>query len=171
MTSNIVIGFSRAKSRLNPYSLAIRLVQGTPYSHTYIRFYSESYERELVYQASGLYVNFDSKANFDSKELVIREFVVPVSLDTKKKIVQFAIDQVGDPYDIVGVLGLALVKMSALVGLTIKNPFRTGDNTYFCSKIVSHVLEEYKGISMGNPDNVTPQDAYNILAGLNFQSP
>ena len=54
MISKITIGFSRPKNKVFPIgSWLIRLYMRSAYSHTYVRFYSESINRTLVYEAVG----------------------------------------------------------------------------------------------------------------------
>ena len=92
---SIIVGFSRPKAWFEPFSWLIRAVTGSQFSHAYIRFYSEEYNRWLVYQASGLKVNFIGQTMFDGAETVYEEFTVPVTALTKKIAIQGAIDKCG----------------------------------------------------------------------------
>ena len=76
--NEIIVGFSRPKSGFEPFSWLIRAVTKSPFSHAYIRFYSEEYDRWLIFQASGAKVNFIGQTMFDGIETIYEEFNVPV---------------------------------------------------------------------------------------------
>lgn len=54
----ITIGFSKSKKFLPIGSWLIRAYMGTPYSHVYLKFYSQSLNRTLIYEAVGGGVRF-----------------------------------------------------------------------------------------------------------------
>ena len=55
---DLIIGFSTNKDPKNVIAGSIRLVQGTEYSHVYVRTPESRYwNRSYIYQASGLKVN------------------------------------------------------------------------------------------------------------------
>lgn len=161
----ITLGFSRpSKLWLPPlFSWAIMLFDWSNFSHTYIRFHSDSYDRDLVYQASGLKVNFIGWKMFQSEEVVVREFVIPVAAAAKLKVVQFAIDNVGKPYSLGAVLGIIVVKIAGLFGHKIKNPI--SQQGYFCSELAALILEDYCNAQLSNDDvkRMTPTDVCNYL--------
>jgi hypothetical protein len=159
----ITIGFSRPKAWFEPFSWMIRLFLWTPYSHVYIRFHSVPYNSDLVFQASSLQVNFYSEAVFTSVEDVIQEFTIPVTLATKIAVIEFAMANVGKPYNIMGVFGVLLVWVASLVGKKIANPISgAGD---FCSQLVGQILVEFLGDKLNYPvDVITPKDIFNYLS-------
>jgi hypothetical protein len=138
-------------------------MDGVPFSHTYIRFYSQKYDRWLIYQADGLKVNFIGQRRFEDGYKVYDEFVFHVDDDTMKSVMQFAIDNVGAPYNLKAVLGIAIVKVAALFGKKIeKNPL-TGSG-FFCSLIVGDILVEKLGSTLpGDPNLWTPRVIYETL--------
>ena len=88
MVSNLLVGSSD-------------LITWSPVSHAYIKFYSESYDRWLIYQASGTKVNFIGETLFDSTELIYKEFELPASGQwLRLKPYNSAIDKCGLPYSI-----------------------------------------------------------------------
>ena len=158
----IVIGFSRPKSWFEPFSWLIRLALWTPYSHVYIRFHLDSYNADMVFQASTLEVNLYSQAIFESNEDIIQEFTIPVSSATKIAVIEFAMNTVGLPYNVVGILGLPVVWMANWFGKKIANPFNSSGD--FCSQLVGQVLTEFLGDALTLPLNViTPKDIFNYL--------
>jgi len=161
----IIIGFSRPRAWFSPFSWLICAVDRSPFSHVYFVVHSDEYDRDLVFQASGLYVNFFSHAIFDSREIVHREFVIPISTETKTRVMQFTMDSVGLRYGLAGALGIGWVKLCALFGKRVVNPFDRSGSTYWCSKIAARVMVEFLGDKIdGDPCSMTPTDLYNYLA-------
>lgn len=159
----IIVGFSRPK-KWKPFAWLIMQAYNIPYDHVYVRFYSDSYERNLVYQASGTKVNFMSQEIFLEDNLAIAEFEIEISKENKKQMVQFAIDNCGKPYGIKAVFGLTLVRIAELFGKTIKNPFRDNETTYVCSELGAYILEYYADVKLPkNYEDITPKDLYNCL--------
>jgi hypothetical protein len=158
----LTIGFSRPKGWFEPFSWLIRLVMWTPYSHVYVRFHSDPYDSDLVFQASSLQVNFYGLSIFQSKEDVIREFTIPVSSETKLAMIKDAMAVVGTPYNLAGVFGMLLVLSAALFGKKIPNPISgAGD---FCSQLIGKVMTEFLGDNLQIPLNaITPKDEYEYL--------
>lgn len=160
----IQVGFSRPKAKFVPFADAIRAVLGTPFSHVYIKFKTDSFDRVLIYQASGLLVNFIGESRFAVEENVITEFSLEVSEDTFIKTVQFAIDNAGVPYGISQIFGILYVKALALFGVKAKNPFRNGNSNYVCSELVAQILKEIIGLDVQyDLDLITPKEVYELL--------
>ena len=158
----IIIGFSRPSGWFEPFSWLIRLFLWTPYSHVYIRFHSDPYNSDLVFQASSLQVNFYSEAVFTSVEDVIQEFTIPVTTETKDAVIEFAMANVGKPYNILGVFGVLLVIVASWFGKKMANPI--GGSGDFCSQLVGQVLVEFLGGKLNYPvDVITPKDIFNYL--------
>lgn len=164
--SQITIGFSRPRAFFAPFSWAIRAFDGfTPYSHTYIKVRSEKYDRTLIYQASHTMVNFMGQPAFNDEALVIREFTIEVSAETMKKVMTFAIDNAGQPYDLKSVCGILLVKIARLFGKRLSvNPFGNGRG-FFCSELVGAILVDLIGTRLYlTLSTMTPRDIYEALA-------
>lgn len=168
----VTIGFSRPRRFFAPFSWAIRAFDGfTPYSHTYIRVRAEKYDRDLIYQASHTMVNFMGRPAFDDEALVIREFPIQVSDETMNKVMQFAIDKAGQPYDLKSVFGIAIVRIARLFGrrLTI-NPMGNGHG-FFCSELVGAILVEVIGTRLYlTLSTMTPRDIYEALASMPMEA-
>lgn len=158
MISKITIGFSRPKNKILPIgSWLIRLYQGTSYSHTYIRFYSESLNRVLVYEAVG---NAGVRFIGFNRWLKSAEELESFTIDAKKcnatTLLQNFVDEAGEDYGFMQNVGLVVAN---LFGWR-KNPFRKGKN---CSEKVGRFLlsegyEIHKSL-----DLLTPKDIYDIL--------
>lgn len=156
---DLIIGFSKpSNSKFPIFSYLIRLLQGTEYSHVFIAWKSDSLQRTLVYQASGLSVNFTSFENFKKKVKIIHTYTLSIPSELDIKIKQKAIDNSNKPYGIKQVLGLGIVALFDMFGRDISNPFSDGRATYVCSELVADLLIEF-GITLTKSlDNITPKD-------------
>lgn len=153
----VSIGFSRPKT-FKPLSWLICKVQGTDYSHAYIKFHSDSLDRDLIYQASGLQVNFVGKTLFEADHIIVREFDIQISDAAHKKALQFAVDKAGTPYSIKQLLNILIYI------LIKKSPFEDGRSSYVCSELVGQMLKEEFGVEVSKDlDIVTPKDIYEIM--------
>lgn len=117
----------------------------------------------MIYQASHTFVNFYGQAAFDAEAIVLKEFDVEISDETKTKIMQFAIENAGVKYDIKTVMGIAVVKIAALFGRNIKNPMGNSAG-FFCAEIVALILIEIMGKDLkGDPSTMTPKVIFGYL--------
>lgn len=162
MKDKLIVGFSKPKT-WKPFAWLIMKGYSIPYDHVYISFHSESLDRDVVFQASGLSVNFMGKVFFGEND-VLDEFEVSIGEENKKKLLQFALDNAGNPYGIKIAFGLALVRIAALFGKKIKNPF---GGEFVCSTLVAHILREFEGIDIPDaPNNINPKEVYDYMCML-----
>lgn len=137
----LIIGFSTGRTTV---AAAIRLAQGTKYSHVYIRTVSEKWGRSFIYQASGTKCNIITYQRFVKQADVIKEFEIQVSEDVYQEIVGGAMDLSGEDYGVFQLVGLGLVlAVRALTGIRIRNPFKKG---FICSEMVARLLKEYDDV-------------------------
>lgn len=156
----VSIGFSRP-TKFAILSWLIQTVQKTDYSHVYIKFYSSSYDRNIIYQASGLQVNFIGEQLFQEHHVVSKEFEFDVSEETYKKMMAFAIDRAGYPYSIKQLFNIAGYMIT---GKTLLS--KDGRDSYVCSELASQMMEEDLKIPLDKDlDLITPKDVYVILDG------
>jgi hypothetical protein len=164
MSNFIIVGFSTPKkTKIVP--TIIKLVEHTSFSHVYIKIWSNTLKRYLVYQASGTTVNFCSTEIFDLKNKIIAEYKIEITEEQKINILQKCVDSVGKPYGVGSLVGLGLVRFCAMFGKKINNPFADGSKTYICSEIAATLLLSL-GFSFDHLDNLTPKDIYNKLRGM-----
>jgi hypothetical protein len=167
-TDKIIFGFSRPKGWFQPFSWAIRFFTWSDISHAYVKFYSAKYDRWLIYQASGLAVNFVGDTEFISKEIVVEEYELDISIETKNKAVQYAIDQCGKSYGMLQILGLLLVVLADRIGIAIPN-ILYNNNTFVCSELAADVLLEIgKGQGI-DPRVTTPVKLRDFIANLGYK--
>ena len=159
----IIIGFSRPK-KWKPFAWLIMKGFGTPYDHVYVKFHSESLDRDIIYQASKMMINFMGTVLFNLENIVVAEFEIEISPESKKALMQFAVDNAGKPYSIKEAFGLGLVRICELFGKKIKNPYKEGNSEYVCSILVDYILEKYADIGVKNDfENADPKDVYDLL--------
>lgn len=164
--NSLVVGFSKPK-KWKAFAWLIMKGYNIPYDHVYIKFHSDTYSRDLIYQASGLAVNFMSTAIFETANDVVREFTFQISDAKKVSMIQFAIDNSGKPYGFKEILGLAWVRLNELIGRKVDNPVKDGSNTWVCCELVASILENFAGIEIQEDlSDITPKDLYNYLSKI-----
>lgn len=144
----IIVGFSKHPGSF--LSWLIRAITKSKVSHVYSRVNTGS--MELIYQASGLTVNYTAIPVFLEKNVVIEEYEIEVSdeqFDAAKKIRQ---SQVGKPYSVIQLIGFAWVLGCRKFGKTVKNPFGNGPHAYVCCEIIAD------SIGLANGESMTPED-------------
>lgn len=158
MTSIITIGFSRPKDKMLPIgSWLIRLYQRTSYSHVYLKFYSKSLDRVLIYEAVGGGVRFVSQQVWNNKAKEVAEVSLDISGDNYKTLLQYCVDYAGVKYGVLQNIGLVI---SGVLRLK-HNLFTSGVN---CSEIVAQILQLEGYTFNKNLNLVTPKDIELILS-------
>ena len=160
---NLVIGFSRPKSKWKIFSLLTRLVEDTPFSHVFISWYSPSLDREIVYHASGLMVHFLEGSRFRETNKIVSEFSFELNEHTRTKIIQFAVDRAGAAYSLKQLIGLSLVAIARRLGIDLKNPIKTGRYSYVCCELAGELLNSIGYTIDQELDDMTPKDLYEII--------
>ncbi len=160
-TKSIIIGFSTPR-KWHVLPALIKFLEKTDFSHVYIKLKSESIDRELIYQASGLQVNFQNIASFNEKSKVIKEFEIELSEEAYIKVMQYMVDNVGKPYSIRQLLGMGIRKIASYLGCVISNPFKNAHDAFICSEIAADILGLAKNEAY-NSENVSPNDLYKVL--------
>lgn len=166
--ASIIVGFSKPKAWLEPFSWLIRLATWCPFSHAYIKYNNPYANRNEIYQASGLSVNFIGETMFDSKENIYSEFIIPISDATKLTTIQFAIDRVGSPYGIGQIFGFVCVLFMRFFGKKINNPFYS-TSSFVCSELVGEILNEISNSNL-NAATMTPKDIYDYIVSKGYKS-
>lgn len=152
----LIIGFSHPiKPTL--FSRAIKWAEGTIYDHVYIKWTWTQVERDIIYQASHLAVNFESNITFDSHAITDEAYEVNISDDTYKAIMQFCMDNSDKPYGVLEILGFAYMKLMANMRYTVNNPFPSYGSAFVCSQLVFDICKQ-AGIIMSDVSccNVDP---------------
>lgn len=149
----VYLGFSRRAGNL--LSGTIQLVDGTRYSHVYMRV--ESKYGEYVYQASGLAVNFTNIETFKEHNQVVEEYEFDVDEKGKNKLLTFFVKYAGKSYSLKSLFKLAAILLCGKIGVKIKLS-GDGKDTFICSELGAVFCEEVLGIEVTeDEDFVTPK--------------
>ncbi len=156
----IYVGFSKPKSGFQPFSWAIRLWEGTEYSHVYIRIPSAFLETDMIYQASGLAVNMMSVQTFENHAEILEEYAFDITDETEKALLKSALEKLGVKYGIKQIFGIAFARINAIIGDKAEsNPFTDGRSAYVCSELAAEVLVQFIGLKIKKDlDLVLPKD-------------
>lgn len=162
----ITVGLSKRTS-FNIFSLGIELFQRTKYSHAYIKLHLDDINRDCIYQASGLAVNFSNMEKFDAVETVIHEWDIEVTDEMFNQIMGFCFDELGKPYDIKMIIGIIF---NTLFGWKLFNS--DGLNSFICSELVGYVLKMVGVLPLDHClDYYTPKDVFNTLNNNSLVTP
>lgn len=159
----VAIGFSRP-NKFKILSWLIRKVEKTEYSHVYIKFTSDKYKRNLIYQASGLQVNFVGETVFKDHCEIVKECIIQVSDETYTKMMTFAIDKAGYPYSLKQLFNIAIYMCTGKARI-----LNSGRESYVCSELAGEMLKTILNVPISEDlDIVTPKDIDQALeeAGL-----
>lgn len=152
----ILVGFSKP---IVPtlFSRLIMWSEKTPYDHVYIAWYSNSIDREIIYQASKLAVNFETGNTFYGHAITVEEYTADINDECYKRVLQFCMDNSNKPYGIKEIFGYAWVKICAWFGKTVHNPFPANGSEFVCSQLGSEILNLAKITNTsGSSSDVTP---------------
>lgn len=160
---HMTIGFSKPK-KFKPFAWLIMKAYGIPYSHVYVSFYSEKFNRSIIYQASHTMVNCIGLMEFIKENEIVKEFNVSIEDSQRTQAIQFAIDNLGKSYSIRGVIGLGIVRVFELLNKKIENPFKDGEQMWFCCEFATKVLQQFSGTQIDtDSESISPKELYNIL--------
>jgi hypothetical protein len=122
--------------------------------------HNTKYDIGLVYQASGVSVNFTNHEVFLSKNEVVNEFEFDITDEAFDKYMRFAMTNAGKPYGMLQVLGIAICFLFNLK----RNPFRSGRADYVCSELVGEILFEICGFKYDHEilDKLLPIEVYDF---------
>jgi hypothetical protein len=133
---NLVIGFSKPKSKWAIGSLLIRFIEKSDFSHAFLRWHSNGINRDMVYQASRGMVHFIAGHRFDDSVATVKEYLLTLDDSQYKQVVQKCVDLAGIKYGTLALFGMGFERLTG-----IRNPFRDADRTFVCSELVGEVLK------------------------------
>lgn len=136
----VIVGFSRPVSP-TLFSKAIMWSDKTQYDHAYVKWNWSQIDRDIIYQASSLAVNFESNLTFASHSIPVEEYEFQLEDNVHSQFMQFCMDNSNKPYGVLEIVGFAYLKILKMMGITVGNPFPSNGNSYFCSQIVVLLLQ------------------------------
>lgn len=161
MSKRIYIGLSSPK-KSNLFSSMIKLVLGTDYSHTYIRW-ETSWGFDAVYEASGASVKFVGGDIWHAKNNIHREWFLDLSVEEYHgKLLPYMMSKSGLSY---AFLQVVIMGWRLLTGARFRVP--KSQDKMVCSEIVYYLITEVFCMDWEtNPDTVTPLDIERYLDGI-----
>ena len=153
----VTIGFSKSKKKFAIGSWLIRKWMRTEYSHVYIKFQSNSLNRELIYEAVGTGLRFIGTKVWESHALEVKSYLIEVKKCNQIRLLQYCVDNAGVEYGTVQNLGIFTAKVFG----NKKNKFNQGKN---CSEVIGEILK-LEGYEIKKDVNLlTPLDIDLILS-------
>lgn len=128
----VVVGFSRPR-QWNPFSALITWVEGVPFSHCYIRFYSQDFGQEMVAHAKVWNVHLLPWEKFLSTSVPVVEYVIDVSDVGARAGMYDAGQMMGRGYGYAQLFGFLMMRI-----FKGKNPIK--DHGVICSEHVARFL-------------------------------
>lgn len=159
---SIIIGFSRPRSK-KVFSEAIMRMQRTNFSHVYVKIDWPSADRQLVYQASGLQVNFESWNHFQTHAHSVAEFKLDMNEDAYSKIATYICDNLNKPYSMKQILGMFFLCLGKRFEISVTNPYKNRHDAFICSEIGADILKT-GNIDIGSDsEDVGPKELFDFL--------
>jgi hypothetical protein len=162
--NSIVIGFSHP-TKFSLHAWIIEKVDNASFDHAYLRFHSDSLNRDIVYQSNWRGVEFIGSTLWQTTATPVEEYTIAVDDTEYTSMMQFCVDNCGVSYGYLATIGAGLVKL----GICKTNPFSSGLKTEFCSEIVARCLNVVDPAQFQlDAANITPNDLNQLLKKLNI---
>lgn len=145
----LIIGFSDGGNTL---SALIKFTTKSKVSHVFVMLVED--DETVIYQASGLTVNYENYKHFLTHEKIIELYSLDLTDEDYEKLNKFRLQNVGLPYagrELIGFLWVLAARQ--VLGEKVKNPLSTGDHAYVCVDIAAAHLP------LGSTEGtMTPED-------------
>lgn len=128
----VIVGFSTYPGA---FSSLIRFVTNSKVSHAYIRIPVPEYNESMIFQASGLWVNYCNFKVFQEKSKVVEEYEIEIDEETHQYGEMLRVMEAGKPYSMKELFGLVWILIMRGFGVRVKNPFRDGSASYICVEL------------------------------------
>ena len=146
----VIVGFS---SHSGLFSAAIRFVTRSKVSHVYIKIPVPEYGEHMVFQASGLVVNYTNYSLFLEKSIVGEEYEIQVDDDVAAVGEKMRVTEAGKPYSMKEIFGLLWVLALRGLGINVSNPLRDGSQSFICVELAMLCVGLDK-----ESENTTPEE-------------
>lgn len=147
----VIIGFSKARSKLAIASVLIRLVEKTPYSHIFMQV------DDVVVHANHVGVSVIYLPTFLEKNVIVSEYNMELAEDQINHVLDTVKPHLGKKYGTTQLIGCLL----SLVLKLKKNPFTKG---FICSEFIAMILLDLMWVDIKKDINlVTPKDIQEAL--------
>lgn len=149
--TKIYVGFSYP-NKFKIGSAAIAWWMGVNYSHAYIRF--ESSDPSVpsnVYQASHGMCHFETFENFKKDNIVVKEYVIDVTPEVRKKTLINCMNLAGIGYGYRELVQIFLMDLANYIG---RDLHFDNDPGYICSELVGKLCQDDLGMTFNKPLNI-----------------
>jgi hypothetical protein len=160
--TNIVIGFSRAKSQFKIGSVFIKNVEKRDFSHVYIKYKDSLTDLNIISQASHGLVNEMLEDVFLEHNIIVKEYILDATQEQFISIITFLRKNLGKPYSFTQLFWIGLKKLLRLE----LNKHNNADNSFICSELAANVCKIYGLDIPGNLDYITPSDLNELLENI-----
>lgn len=161
--SKIIIQFS-TPFEFNPFSWAIRKIDGVPYSHSSIR-YKNVEDRDKVLEANRHGVIDSYFTTWACDNVILKKYEISGPDETIGTAMRKAMKHIGKTYGFFTVVGFLFERILKKIGLG-GLPFRDGTKTEFCSELVAYILKEIDpsiSTELKDYETLTPSEVDNLL--------
>ena len=165
MHRHIVVGFSKPKKKILPFfSWFIRIGESIEhlvysgkweyqqFSHTYVSWQAQRFERTIVYEASGSSVHFLGEDAAQEHLEPVELYRIPTTEEAQHRMVQICLTMAGTDYGLLNVAGVVWVKLIGVISwlisfrnyrVRVRNPFADGRESQPCMEVVGRLLEPH----------------------------
>jgi len=161
----IRIGVSTPK-RWNPLSPLLRWVMGTPYSHIWLLLDDALFDVDMVLGTEREGFQLIPYERFLRQNNVV--MVYDPHPDYRLDVGLLAVvPLIGEPYDKVGLIGMAWVMLGRWLKRKFRNPLASA-YALWCSEVIALVLAKSSvpEAAMLVPERATPEDVVSVLDGM-----
>lgn len=157
------IGFSKPKDKWLPiFSWAIRLYEGTPYSHVYIRWQTK-WNTWLCYHAASVMIHFLGESSFAKHLTIVEEFEFEITDSQFDRLMSFCTKYVGEDYALFEVLMIPVWDFLSKRGQTVPT-LANSTNKQYCAELVMRALAEMDGENLTfDADRVKLKQVYQFV--------
>jgi hypothetical protein len=118
----------------------------------YVRIPVPEYQTSIIFQASGLKVNYESYDIFLKKDRIIEEYNIAVTDKQYERSEKLRVTEAGKPYSKRELIGFIYVLFMRRFGKQVNNPFSDGSQAYVCVDIGADQ------IGFDTEEKMTPED-------------
>ena len=159
----IYVGFSTKKSLT---SQIIKRVEGSEFSHVYLKFFIPEYDEWLIYHADNTMIHLLREERFLAKgSRIIEEYELEIPDEEFVDFAKSALKKSGIPYGFTQIMGMFAVRLMKLwFNVKIKNPLADGRKAQICSELIYYDLSKYVDFKDFEPEWDGPKELNKHIA-------
>lgn len=160
----VEIVFTKSRKFLPVFSWLVRLWTWKPYSHVALKFNPYDLDKPVYFQSNEGKVNFEYECHFLKEHQIVRSIEISLTIEQYRKLLKATWEQAGSNYGLLQNLGIVLVDILRLLGITATNPWKQGRN---CSELIYElIVKNIYGDQSYRVDLVKPHHIERILKEL-----